>query len=96
MVKPAAEARDEDRNIIGPGPVELRHYKYNTGLIPSAQIEELLRLITKDWHQSLLVYHQLVQGKHSFWKRGLEVGIPLNALFQKELSSTILYFKRNS
>ena len=71
MVKTAPEARDEDRNIIGPGPVELRRYKHDTGLIPSEQIEALLRLITKDYHQSLIVYHQLVQGKLLFFQTNL-------------------------
>ena len=65
LTKTAPEARDEDRNIVGPGPVELRHYQHNTGLIPSRQIEELLRLIAKDHHQSIILYHQLIQGNYS-------------------------------
>ena len=63
LTKLAPDTRDEDRNIIGSDPVELRHYKYDTGLIPSARYEELLRLISIDHHQSLIIYHQLIQGK---------------------------------
>lgn len=62
LTKTSPDSRDEDGNIISTDPMELRHYYYNTGLIPSDRFEELLRLMTKDHHQALMLYHQLVQG----------------------------------
>ena len=63
MLKPFPQGRDEDRNIISNEPTEVRLYEHDTGLIPSKRFEELIRLMTKDPHQALLIYHQLIQGK---------------------------------
>ena len=62
MVKTSPQSRDEDGNIVSSDPADLRRYVYNTALIPSGRFEEMLRLMTKDSDQALIVYHQLIQG----------------------------------
>ena len=55
--------RDMDGNILSDEKVEVRTYNYATGLIPARRMEELLCLISKDYRQCLMIFHQLIQGK---------------------------------
>ena len=70
MVRTAPQGRDVDGNIISDEPMELRRFNYSTGSIPSERYEELIRLMTKDFHQSLMLYHQLIQGNNSSSTKG--------------------------
>ena len=54
--------RDMDGNVLSDASVEVRTYNYATGLIPAKRMEELLCLISKDYRQSLMIFHQLIQG----------------------------------
>lgn len=56
--------RDLDGNIISNEPTEVRTYSYGTGAILSERLERLIVMLSKDFRQALMVFHQLVQGKH--------------------------------
>ena len=76
--------RDLDGNILSDEPTEIRTYNYATGLIPARRMEELLCLISKDYRQSLMVFHQLVQGiflLHFIQKQNQKTIPSINCIF---------------
>ena len=67
IIRSMKQDRDLDGNIISNEPAEVRTYSYGTGTIPSERLERLIVMISTDFRQALMVFHQLVQGK-SFQK----------------------------
>lgn len=56
------KTRDYDGNIVSETVSDLHHYRYPTDEIPSTQLENLIRAITIDEIQGVILYHQVIQG----------------------------------
>ena len=56
------DTRDLDGNKVSDEPSEQYTYKYNTGDIPSAGLEEVCRLMATDDINNAFMYHARMQG----------------------------------